>query len=218
MGFKKDLTGQKFGKLTVIRHCGFTESRNSIWRCNCECGGFRDVINTDLTRSRVKSCGCGRKKSEQKELSMEKRLHNKFRTSYRHMKERVEGRTNFDAQYYLGRIFISDKWNTFEGFKEEMWNSFIEHINEFGFKNTTLDRIDNNKDYSIENCRWATIQEQVENRRNQIEFIAHSPDGKTYRSKNQRKFAREHGLKSKNFITYIRSGKLYCGWRFEYAE
>lgn len=215
MSIRNDLTGKKFGKLTVNNVVGFTKARNSIWSCSCECGGCVDVVSTDLTRGRVKSCGCGRNKNKSSECSLDIKILRKFNTAYNHMIARVYGNREFDSQYYKNRIFVCDKWLEFNGFKEDMWDSYILHIKEFGLKHTTLDREDNNKNYCKENCRWATLYEQVENRRNQIEFKAISPSGEIFISKNQRRFSNEHGLNIHNFKQYIDKNKTYKGWKFE---
>jgi hypothetical protein len=213
----KDLTNQKFGKLIAKKPCGKTASCNTIWECVCECGRKHNVINTDLTRGRVKSCGnCSGVKKNIKIKSEEQKISQKFKTVHSHMMDRVYGKREFDAQYYNNRIFICDKWLNFNGFKEDMWDSYIEHIKEYGMKQTTIDRINNNGNYCKENCRWATLSEQVENRRNQKIFKAISPEGEVFVSKNQRKFAREHNVPFGCLNSVINGRSNNCkGWIIE---
>lgn len=64
-----------------------------------------------------------------------------------------------------------------ESFRDDMYESYLEHAEEYGEKNTTLDRIDVNGDYCKENCRWITKGEQSFNRRNST-FVIY--EGKTY--------------------------------------
>ena len=212
----KDLSGQKFGKLTATKPNGKTLSGNTIWLCMCECGKYKDVINTDLTRGRVKSCGCIRSIiNKHKDTDKDYKLI-KFKTAYRHMKERIFGDRQFDAQYYKGRVSMCEKWLNFDGFYEDMYESFIKHCNEYGLKQTTLDRKDNDGNYCKENCKWATLQEQVENRRNQKKFKAISPSGEVYFSNNQRKFAREQNISFVGINACINSRAKTCmGWKFE---
>jgi len=66
---------------------------------------------------------------------------------------------------YYGGLGIICEWKNFREFRDDMFQSYQEHINKFGYKNTTLDRIDNSKNYCRENCRWATVLEQIQNRR-----------------------------------------------------
>lgn len=54
----KDLTGQRFGRLTVIKRVGTNKHRRAIWRCKCDCGKYTNVIAPDLLSGNTKSCGC----------------------------------------------------------------------------------------------------------------------------------------------------------------
>ncbi len=75
--------------------------------------------------------------------------------------------------YYLygGRgIVVCEKWKNFKGFYEDMFDSYSKHIDSFGERQTTLDRVDNNGNYEQSNCRWATLQEQRRNNSRKVKL------------------------------------------------
>ena len=59
MGKKVDLTGQRFGKLVVVSLSDVRKGNRRVWRCQCSCGNYTDVITKSLTSGNTKSCGCG---------------------------------------------------------------------------------------------------------------------------------------------------------------
>lgn len=89
------------------------------------------------------------------------------------MKTRCLNKNHVWFKHYGGKgVKICDRWRLFVNFREDMGESYIEHLKIFGEENTTLDRLNSTDDYSKENCRWATKLEQSTNAISTI-FIEH---------------------------------------------
>lgn len=82
------------------------------------------------------------------------------------MRQRCTNQNSHAFNNYGGRgIKVCERWEKFENFKADMYQTYLEHLKIFGPKNTSIDRINNDGNYEPHNCRWATKKEQVLNRR-----------------------------------------------------
>lgn len=181
-----DLTGQKFGRLTVLRRTGTDKHSNVLWLCVCDCGNKKIVSSNHLRMGQCLSCGCLLKERMQ-DLGRKNTKHGCCGTRiyriYNNMIVRCFNQNARSYQDYGGRgITVCDKWShNFQAFYDwAMANGYADNL--------TLDRIDVNGNYEPLNCRWATKKEQANNtRRNRMI---------TYNNKTQtiKQWADEYGI------------------------
>lgn len=159
----KDLTGQKFGKLTAIKPIG-KKNKKTVWLCKCDCGNTSEVIGTALTIGGTKSCGCLRLKHGM----FGTRLYNIWHS----MKERCYVSSQTSYKNYGGRgIKVCLEWQDFIPFMKWSYeNGYDEHADR---GQCTLDRIDPNGDYCPENCRWVSMSIQANNKTDNV-FIEYN--------------------------------------------
>ena len=159
---KIDLTDMRFGRLVVIRECGRTKGGKVTWLCRCDCGGEVVVTSDHLRSGHTQSCGC---------LSRERAtthgcLHKTWYNVYINMMKRCGHRTGA-SEYALNNyrdrgIKVCDLWQ-----KSPL--DFGDWLLAHGWhRGLQIDRIDNNKGYSPENCRVTTPKENSSNRRNTL--------------------------------------------------
>ena len=156
----KDLTGRQFDRLYVAERAG-SKNGQATWLCRCDCGNMVVMEGRNLTNGYRKSCGC---------ISVENAKNARHRDSlysvWNGIKNRCYNPNTENYQYYGGRgITVCDEWlNDFEAFKKWM----LEHGYDYSkpYQEQEVDRKDNSKGYSPDNCRIVTHTQNARNTRN----------------------------------------------------
>lgn len=171
MSALKDLTGLRFGRLVVIRRAGTTRYGESTWVCLCDCGSERIIAGSSLRRGYSKSCGCLRDEIVSKVQSSHRKTKTRLYNVWTHMIQRCCNPKHIAYSRYGGRgITVCDEWrNSFEEFYK--WAMFTGYDENAAFHQCTIDRIDNDKGYSPENCRWADAATQNRNKSNNRKVV-----------------------------------------------
>lgn len=156
-GVTQDLTGQKFGRLTVTGKCKVEGRSGLAWHCQCDCGKptSKPIVTSSLLRLTTQSCGCLMVERVKETNSTHKLTLSPTYISWKSMWSRCTYKKHKSYKYYKNFVPV-DRWKVFENFLHDMGQR--------PSLNHSLDRIDNSKGYFPENCRWSSRFEQQFNR------------------------------------------------------
>lgn len=199
----QDLTGKRFGRLIVLQRAQNLVSksgRNYIrWMCQCNCGNICTVLGDNLKYGRTLSCGCYKKEHLSSLKSTHGQTDSRLYGVWQSMKARCYNAHSTHYDRYGGRgISLCDEWkNSFQTFSD--WAT------QNGYRDgLSIERIDNDGDYTPDNCRWATMKEQANNRESNVRIA--------YRGE-------EHTATEWAAIVHISAktlfSRIYAGWSVE---
>lgn len=148
------MIGARFERLLVLEE-DYSRGGRKRWKCLCDCGNISSVRQDGLRGGSVRSCGCLRAENSHRTHGMhDTRIYRVWAS----MISRCSNPNDPAWKYYGGRgVQVTSEWTNFEGFYEDMGEGYQEGL--------TLERLDNEKDYSVENCVWETWKTQGYNKR-----------------------------------------------------
>ncbi len=153
----RDLTGQKFGKLTVIERDGSTAYNKALWRCRCDCGNETFVVGSHLISGNTRSCGCSIKERAIERNGIHLHSGTRLYNIWKNMRQRCNNENVPCYRFYGGKgVSVCAEWENYTNF--EKWafsNGYQDDL--------TIDRIDGDGNYEPNNCRWVTMVMQSRN-------------------------------------------------------
>lgn len=206
-----DITGQTFGRLTVLgiaRH-GSYPGDHIRWRCRCSCGGDASATAKNLRKGHTKSCGCWRSDNWFIQKQTHGQSHTRLHRIWRGMKTRC-GNPNCKAfPRYGGRgIRVCTDWIEFEPFRDwAITNGYADNL--------AIDRYpDNDGGYEPNNCRWTTYSGQRRNSSQPIRAVVRS-DGRAFQCVSDA--AQESGTTTSAIASAIKRSGFCAGFGWRYA-
>lgn len=155
-----DLGGIRFGRLTVLKKVPNQKGKACRWLCRCDCGTEKDYAASFLANG-ARSCGCQHWEETSTRLTTHGMTKSKIFAVWRSMRGRCRTPSDLGYKNYGGRgIKICERWNVFENFLADMGPTYDQSL--------TIERVDNDGDYTPKNCIWIPKSRQSRNRRSSI--------------------------------------------------
>lgn len=153
-----DLTGHVYTRLKVLEYAGKTKA--VLWKCLCECGREKIVQANNLRSGHTKSCGCLQEELKGKHSITHGKTGSRAYNTWASMRQRCKNPHKEGYKWYGGKgIKVCEEWESFENFYRDMGDP----PDKF-----ELDRIDGNKEYSKENCKWVSHEENMSHASNAV--------------------------------------------------
>lgn len=182
------------------------------------CGREKDMRFEAFRRGQNTKHGkCGNSRDKNSGLASQNK---RFHMIWQGMITRIHNKNGEHYKYYGGKGIRCDEFENFVDFYDLMHESYLEAIEKYGDEScVSLDRIDPDKDYCKENCRWISKYEQEQNKNRNKWFLAIAPNGERFFDCNKARFSREHDIQR----TAINNALIYKhrnrqGWKFRYLN
>ena len=206
----KNILGQRFGNLEVIEYLGLTDANQAYWKCKCDCGNEINLITTVLTAGGRISCGCVGRELQKKAVTKHGLCYTNIYNIYQTIRKRCCDPANAQYEKYGGRgIRICAQWLDDDSSEEK--SGFLNFYNwaiENGYtEDLMLDRIDPDRDFCPENCRWVSRKQRWNNNKNN-HYITLNLGFKYYK----------YSVREWSRISGIPDGSIYSRLRFGWSD
>ena len=164
------MTGLRFGRLVVVGRHGSSTQNCATWLCTCSCGRDCVIEGAKLRSGNTKSCGCLHDESARVRRTTHGKSGTRLHAVWKAMNRRCSSPSDKNYKQYGGRgITVCEQWRKdFQAFYD--WAISNGYDEKAPFQQCTIDRIDNDKGYSPDNCRWVDQKTQRNNRSDKKEI------------------------------------------------